>query len=141
LVEIFGQSTQDGIKHEEGDMSVQFNHTIVSASNSAKSARFLTEILGLPEPYRVGRFYVVEVNNGVSLDFADSADPIQPQHYAFLIDEADFSGVLVRIQARGRGYWADPLRMHASQINHNDGGCGVYFADPDDHSLEVFTRP
>lgn len=122
-------------------MPVQFNHTIFSASNSAASARFLTEILGLPEPHRVGRFYVVELDNGVSLDFTDTAGPIQPQHYAFLIDDADFDGVLSRIRAGGLGYWADPFRMRASEINHNDGGRGVYFADPDDYSLEVFTRP
>lgn len=27
------------------------------------------------------------------------------------------------------------------QINHNDGGRGVYFADPDGHYLEAITRP
>jgi catechol 2,3-dioxygenase-like lactoylglutathione lyase family enzyme len=122
-------------------LTAQFNHTIVSASDSAESARFLTEILGLSDPNRVGRFYVVELDNGVSLDFADSEEPIEPQHYAFLIDDADFAGVLARIQARGLGYWADPSRMRASEINHNDGGRGVYFADPNGHYLEVCTRP
>jgi hypothetical protein len=27
------------------------------------------------------------------------------------------------------------------EINHNDGGRGVYFRDPDGHCLEVITRP
>ena len=27
------------------------------------------------------------------------------------------------------------------EINHNDGGRGVYFRDPDGHHLEILTRP
>ena len=37
---------------------------------------------------------VVELDNGVSLDFHDTDQPITSQHYAFLIDEADFDAVL-----------------------------------------------
>jgi hypothetical protein len=48
---------------------------------------------------------------------------------------------VARIRARGLGYWADPSRTRASEVNHNDGGRGVYFADPDGHYMEVFTRP
>jgi hypothetical protein len=51
-------------------MTAQLNHTIVYSSDRAKSARFLAEILGLPAPVRFGPFEVVELDNGVSLDFA-----------------------------------------------------------------------
>ena len=44
---------------------------------------------------------MVELDNGVSLDFADAEGPIRPQHYAFLISEADFDAVLSRIRERG----------------------------------------
>ena len=37
--------------------------------------------------------------------------------------------------------WADPMRHRPGEINHNDGGRGVYFPDPDGHYLEVITRP
>ena len=66
---------------------------------------------------------------------------IAMQHYAFLIDEPDFDAVLGRIEARRLEHWADPARRRADQINHNDGGRGVYFPDPDGHLLEVITRP
>ena len=79
--------------------------------------------------------------NGVSLDFADAEGPIRPQHYAFLISEADFDAVLSRIRERGLEHWADPMRRRPGEINHNDGGRGVYFPDPDGHYLEVITRP
>ena len=122
-------------------MPVQLNHTIVWSSDRMRSARFLAEMLGRPAPVRFGRFLVVELDNGAALDFADSGGPIQLQHYAFLIGEADFDAVFDRIRARGLEYWADPMRRLPGKINHDDGGRGVYFADPDDHNLEVITRP
>lgn len=122
-------------------MAVQFNHTIIWSSDQTMSARFLAEMLGRPAPVRFGHFDVVELDNGVSLDFADAESPIRPQHYAFLISEADFDAVLGRIIERGLEYWADPARRRPGEINHNDGGRGAYFPAPDGHYLEVITRP
>lgn len=122
-------------------MGAQLNHTIVWSSDRKASARFLAEMLGRPAPSKFGHFEVVELDNGVSLDFADMDGPIQQQHYAFLITEEDFGAILARIVERGVPYWADPMRNRPGQINRGDGGRGVYFADPDDHLLEVITRP
>ena len=122
-------------------MAAQLNHTIVWSSDQTKSARFLVEMLGRPAPVRFGHFDVVELDNGVSLDFANAAGAIRPQHYAFLISEADFDAVLGRIRERRLDHWADPARHRPGEINHNDGGRGVYFPDPDGHHLEVITRP
>jgi hypothetical protein len=122
-------------------MAAQLNHTIVWCSNQGVSAKFLADMLGRPTPARFGHFDVVELDNGVSLDFANAEGPIRPQHYAFLISEADFDAVLGRITGRGLDYWADPMRRRPGEINHNDGGRGVYFPDPDGHYLEVITRP
>jgi hypothetical protein len=122
-------------------MATQFNHTIVWCSNQGVSAKFLADILGRPAPARFGHFDVVVLDNGVSLDFANAEGPIRPQHYAFLISEADFDAVLGRITERALDYWADPMRRRPGEINHNDGGRGVYFPDPDGHYLEVITRP
>ena len=122
-------------------MVAQLNHTIVWCSNRSISAGFLAQMLGRPAPTRFGHFDVVELDNGVSLDFADAGGPIQPQHYAFLISEADFDAVFGRIKDRGLEYSADPMGSRSGEINHNDGGRGVYFRDPDGHSLEVITRP
>jgi catechol 2,3-dioxygenase-like lactoylglutathione lyase family enzyme len=122
-------------------MGVQLNHTIVYSSDPSRSARFLAEILGRQKPVRFGPFQVVELDNGVSLDFATADGPIQPQHYAFLTSESDFDAVFGRIREQGIKYWADPRRSRPGEINHNDGGRGVYFPDPDDHYLEVITRP
>jgi catechol 2,3-dioxygenase-like lactoylglutathione lyase family enzyme len=126
----------------EGDnVAVQLNHTIVIARNKVASANFLTEILGLPGATRFGPFEVVTLSNGVSLDFHDTQDEITPQHYAFLITEAEFDEIFARIRERGLDYWADPGRSRPGKINHNDGGRGVYFEDPNGHFLEIITRP
>jgi catechol 2,3-dioxygenase-like lactoylglutathione lyase family enzyme len=122
-------------------MTAQLNHTIVWCRDKRRSADYLTEMLGLPKAEPFGPFLVVEADNGVSLDFHDVEGDITPQHYAFLITEDDFDAVFGRITARSLPHWADPGRTRPGQINHNDGGRGVYFEDPDGHFLEVITRP
>lgn len=122
-------------------MAVQLNHTIVWSRNQEASARFLTEILGLPEATRFGPFRVVEMDNGVSLDFYETDGEIASQHYAFLITEAEFDEIFARLRARNINYWADPGQSRPGEINHNDDGRGVYFEDPNGHLLEIITRP
>jgi catechol 2,3-dioxygenase-like lactoylglutathione lyase family enzyme len=122
-------------------MSVQLNHTIVWCRDQQRSATFMTELLGRPTPTRFGPFLVVELDNGASLDFHEADGEIARQHYAFLVGEGDFDAIFGRIRARGLDYWADPARTQPGEINRNDGGRGVYFADPDGHLLEILTRP
>ena len=124
-------------------MSAQLNHTIVWCRDKQASSKFLADMLGRPAPGRFGPFCVVDMDNGVSLDFHDVEDgrEVTSQHYAFLISEADFDRVIDKIKSAGLPHWADPARRRAGEINHNDGGRGVYFPDPDGHFLEVITRP
>ena len=122
-------------------MAVQLNHTIVWCSDQKRSAAFLTEILGRPAATVFGPFLVVEMDNGVSLDFHEMDDEVVQQHYAFLVGEDDFDEIFGRIVASGIDYWSDPMRSSPGKINHHDGGRGVYFPDPDNHMLEIITRP
>jgi catechol 2,3-dioxygenase-like lactoylglutathione lyase family enzyme len=123
-------------------MAVELNHTIVAASDQKVTAEFLSQVLGLDAPSPFGPFLVVTLANGVSLDVASSeAERITPQHYAFLVSEDEFDEIFARIRERDLPYWADPMRLRPDEINHNDGGRGVYFPDPDGHHLEIITRP
>jgi catechol 2,3-dioxygenase-like lactoylglutathione lyase family enzyme len=122
-------------------VTVALNHTIVWCRDQHRSASFLAEVLGRPQPVRFGPFLVVDVDNGVSLDFHETTDAVAPQHYAFLVGEDDFDGAFGRIRARGLVHWADPARGRPGEINRHDGGRGVYFEDPDGHLLELLTRP
>jgi catechol 2,3-dioxygenase-like lactoylglutathione lyase family enzyme len=122
-------------------MAVELNHTIVAATDPDASARFLADILGLSPPTTYGPFQVVNTANSVSLDFMHSGSDLTPQHYAFLVTDAEFDEIFGRIRDRGLEYWAGPGRRGPGEINTRDGGRGVYFEDPDTHSLEILTRP
>ena len=122
-------------------MTIKLNHTIVSSRDKRVSATFISEMLGLPAPVPFGPFLGVQVDNEVTLDFMDVTGKITPQHYAFLISEADFDAIFARIQERKLPYWADPYRHRPGEINTGDGGRRIYFDDPSGHFLEVLTRP
>ena len=119
----------------------ELNHTIVWCSDKQASSRFLTDILGLPPARTFFHFLVVELSNGVSLDYYQKDGPVSPQHYAFLVSEEEFDAAFGRIEERGLEYWADPARSQPGRINHHFGGRGVYFPDPDNHLLELITKP
>jgi len=122
-------------------MAVELNHAIIWCSDSARSSAFLAHILGRPAPRAFHHFLVVDLDNHVSLDFMQKEGEVARQHYAFLVGEAEFDAGFARIQALGLTFWADPARSKPGEINHHDGGRGVYFEDPDSHLLELITRP
>jgi len=121
-------------------MPVSLNHTIVAARDKQASATFLADVLGLAPPTPYGPFAVVALDNDVSLDFIDEEE-VHPRHYAFLVTEEEFDEIFGRIRARGLEFWADPFGNSPGEINTHDGGRGVYWHDPDGHSLEIITRP
>ena len=122
-------------------MGAELNHTIIWCSDKARSAAFLTDILGLEPARTFFHFLVVDLDNRVSMDFYQKDGPVAVQHYAFLVGEEAFDAVLGRIEAKGLSYWADPARTRPGEINRHFGGRGVYFEDPDGHLLEAITRP
>ena len=122
-------------------MPITLNHTIVHVRDRTASARFYADILGLPDPEPFSHFMVLRLSNDVSLDFLDARTEISTQHYAFLVSEGEFDQIFERIRELGLDYWADPGHRQPGAINHHDGGRGVYWADPDGHSLEIITRP
>lgn len=122
-------------------MSIELNHTIVHVSDRERAASFVTDLFDLPPARRFGHFLVVDVDNGVSLDYMETDGTFDRQHYAFLVGEDDFTAIYGRIVERSIEHWADPGRSKPDTINHHDGGRGVYFADPDGHLYEIITRP
>jgi hypothetical protein len=122
-------------------MAIELNHTIVHAYNKTESANFVAELLGLPPPEAFYHFLIVRTANGVSLDFLETDEKIQPQHYAFLISESEFDEIYGKIKSRNIPHWADPMKNQAGKINTLFGGRGVYFEDPSGNYLEIITRP
>ena len=122
-------------------MTLTLNHTIVWCHDQKVSAGFLTDLIGLPSAVHWGPFEIVEIANSVSLDYHEVDGEIASQHYAFLVGEEEFDAIFGRIVDRGLDHWGDPAKRAAGKINHDDGGRGVYFDDPDGHLLEIITRP
>ncbi len=122
-------------------MPVKLNHTIVVAEDAETSARWFADLFDLDEPEPFGPFWQVTTANEVGLDFASGGDDeIFPQHYAFLVSEAEFDAIYGRVRSWDLEHWADPAQRHSGEINQNDGGRGVYFLSNDGHFLEIITR-
>ena len=121
----------------------ELNHLIVWCSDKQRGADHLTDILGLSPPTDFGgHFLLVDMGNGVSLDYATWNDGTPPlQHLAFLVTDDEFDAAFGRITTKGIEYWADPSRRTPGEINTHDGGRGVYWVDPDGHLLEMITKP
>ena len=119
-------------------MAVELNHTIIHSRDKGASSRFLSEILGIDPPEAVQNFMAVQLSNGITLDYADDDEP-RSQHYAFLVDDDEFDAIFDRVTAAGITYYADPFHREPGELRRRDGGRGFYFADPDDHNMEVFS--
>ena len=77
----------------------------------------------------------VDFDNTVGLQFLEKEGKIEMQHYVFLIAKSDFDAFFARLRTAEL-----PERSKPNEINHNYGGRGVYFEDPDGHYLEVITH-
>ncbi len=121
-------------------MKPRLDHLIVWSSDPRAAATFLADLLGLDPPTTFAHFTVVEAGNGTSIDFA-RGEPNR-LHLAFLVTEREFDEIYGRIRERDIAYWADPRRSKPDEINHGDGGRGLYFGDPYSKvGWEILTRP
>ncbi|MEU6081915.1 VOC family protein [Streptomyces sp. NPDC047108] len=122
--------------------AVHLNHTVVHARDRRLSAEFIATILGLEVGAPFGPFLPVDLGNDVTLDYYEKRDePIQSQHYAFLVPDAQFDTMIARLDAVGVTHYADPGHTEPGAINRLFGGRGAYFDDPDGHNMEIMTRP
>jgi catechol 2,3-dioxygenase-like lactoylglutathione lyase family enzyme len=121
-------------------MTIHLDHTIVPATDKVASAEFFADIFGLTVKPGQGYFAQVQVNESLTLDFADASEP-QSHHYAFHISEAEFEAIFGRIKAKGIPYGSGPYNRTDGQIYTRRGGRGFYFDDPNGHVLEVMTVP
>lgn len=120
-------------------MSVELNHIIIPSRDKQGSSRFICEILGIDPPRSVSHFMAVQLSNGVTLDY-DDAEEFRSQHCAFLVGDDEFDAIFERVTDAGVTYFADPSHRQVGEINRRNGGRGFYFADPDGHNMEVFTK-
>ena len=121
-------------------MSVRFDHVAIAARDRHDSARFLSSLLGLPEPSSWGPFVSVHLDDGVHLDYAEPGIDFPGQHYALLVSDEVFDHAFEQLRDRQIPFSAGPSGP-PNEINHNHGGRGVYFDDPSGHHFELITQP
>jgi len=132
-------------------MTIRLDHTIVPATDKVASAAFFAAIFGLTVKPGPGHFAQGQVNDSLTLDFADEPEPwggpgfdprtVQSHPYAFHVSEAEFEAISGRVQAKGLAYGSGPSTHTDGQIYTRRGGRGFYFEDPYGHLLEVMTVP
>lgn len=121
-------------------MTIRLDHTIVPAKDKVAAAQFFAEIFDLKVKPGTGYFAQVQVNESLTLDFADEPGPSRDgHHYAFHVSDAEFEGIWSRVKARQLSYGSGPSEHTNGQIYTRRGGRGFYFEDPDGHLLEVMT--
>ena len=121
-------------------MAVQLDHFIVSSHNRVAAAKQLAELLGVPwEETQLGIFSPVYINDGLTLDFAQTDEDFPVEHFCFRVSEPEFDAILARVQAAGIAYRSDvrgPINMRVAE---RYGGRGFYWNEPDGHQWEVLT--
>jgi catechol 2,3-dioxygenase-like lactoylglutathione lyase family enzyme len=120
-------------------VQITLNHTIVPAHDKVASAEFFARIFGLAYSGGTGHFAPVRVNDTLTLDF-DNAERFERHHYAFHVSDEDFDAIFGRVKAEGLAYGSEPGAQDNLQINTRRGGRGIYFRDPNGHSLELLTH-
>lgn len=121
-------------------MPIELNHTIVAAHDNEASARFYEALFGFEYDGPLGHFAPVRIDNqALTLDFI-TREKFERQHYAFKVSEAEFDEILARVKQQGLAYGSGPFSPEDGEINHWNGGRGLYFRDLNGHLLELLTR-
>ncbi len=124
-------------------MQITLNHTIVPAHDRIESTKWYAKIFGFEFIKEWGHFAVVKVNSTLTLDFMNKEDGFSFHHYAFKVNDRKFDEIFGRMKAENVKFSSNPYSVitnaYDEKMNHNDGGRGVYFKDPNGHILEILT--
>ena len=119
-------------------MEITLNHTIVPSHDRLESAKFYERIFGFEFVKEWGHFAVLKVNSTLTFDFMNKED-FNWHHYAFKVSDEEFDTIFKRVEEEGLDYGSGPRSLDNGEINHDYGGRGVYFKDPNGHILEILT--
>jgi hypothetical protein len=99
-------------------------------------------MLGLRPATDHGPFAMVRLGNQAVLAFADTLGRPRQEHFAFLVDPAEFDAIRRRLAEHGITTYADPGHQEEGIDDARDeGGQGLYWDDPDGNALEILTVP
>lgn len=121
-------------------MPIELDHTIVPSRHKLDSAKLLAGLLGVPwAESGAGPFSPVFVNDGLTLDFVETAEAFPVYHFCFRVGQAEFDAILGRLQAAGIAYRSSVRGPPDMKVNTDFGGNMVYWNEPDGHQWEMLT--
>lgn len=121
-------------------MPIELDHTIVPSRHKLASAKLLAGLLGVPwAESGAGPFSPVFVNDGLTLDFVETAEAFPIYHFCFRVGQAEFDAILGRLQATGIAYRSSVRGPADMKVNTDYGGNMVYWNEPDGHQWELLT--
>jgi hypothetical protein len=119
-------------------MAIQLDHFIVPSRNKAAAAKQLADLLGVPwGEAAAGPFTAVYLNDGLTLDFIETADEFPVHHYCFRVGQAEFDAILARIKAAGIPYRSTVRGPVDMKVDPQFGN--VYWNEPEGHQWEILT--
>lgn len=121
-------------------MFITLNHVLVPAHDKRASAQFFADMFGPKSPGSP----IALLTSSLSArrdSISPSMDHFEPHQFAFLVSEDDFDKIFARVREAGIEFSAGLMHQKTGQINHNDGGRGLYFRDINGHNIELLTRP
>jgi hypothetical protein len=121
-------------------MSIQLDHLIVPSRDRRAAAELLARILGVPwSETGVGPFCPVYVSDALTIDVDQAESEFPVLHYCFRMGDAEFDGLLSRLQDLRIEYRSTPHGPADAQVNRHFGGRIVYWNQPDGHVWEALT--
>ena len=109
---------------EEESMPVRFNHTIVAAKDKVRSAQFLAELLGLPEPERAGHFVVVKAGGWRVARLRRTRRRLSRPALRVPRVGRRLRRAIAKIRERGILHWADPRGSTPGRSTPTTAGAG-----------------
>lgn len=121
-------------------MTIELDHFIVSCRDQVASAKMLGELLGVPwSATGIGPFSPVYLNDGLTLDFIETAEDFPVEHFCFRVSPEEFDAILDRIKAAGIKFRSSVRGVVDMRVSTQFGGMGVYWNEPDGHQWEMLT--
>ena len=122
-------------------MPVCLDHLTIPSRDRVAAARLLGELLAVPWATQgaVGDYAPVYVNDGLTIDFAQSDGPFASHHCCFRVGPEAFDAVVQRMRAAGVPFRSTARGADDGVAGAAYGGLRIYWGLPDGHVWELLT--